>query len=338
MVVMPLRAFKLPDDLPALIDLIPPSFQYPENEAWSMQEEEVTSFVDTMKGFRRMWPLLRLAQLLVPPLRDAFLGYIWEEDGKPVGLSNVLRQGATDRWYIGNVAVLPEYRRRGIARQLVEACMGLAKERGAKALILDVVAENVPAYSLYKRLGFEHFSSNSELSYEDSTAPPAVPELPGGYTLAPQPLRAWRERYALAQRITPETIRHYIPVREERFRQPLFLHMITPLLRLATGMDAHAFAARANGSMVAHALSSTRRRAGGMNSITLSLDPAHADLALPLIGFLVSDVHRRSPGRRLDIHVQHWQDCVLQAAGEIGFVKRVDYHTLGMLIEQDVDR
>ena len=330
---MPLRSFKLPDDLPALIDLIPPSFQYPENETWSMQAEEVTSFVDAMNGIRRMWPVLRLAAVFVPPLRDAFLGYVWEEDGKPVGLSNVLRQGATDRWYIGNVAVLPEYRRRGIARQLVEACVDLAKERGAKGIVLDVVAGNVPAYSLYERLGFEHFSSMCELSYEDSNAPLAAPELPGGYTLTQQPLHAWKERYALAQRITPETVRRYIPVREERFRQPLALHLIGPMLRLATGMEARAFVARANGAVVAHALSSTRRRVGGMNSITLSLDPAHADLALPLIGFLVNDIHHHSPGRRLDIHVHHWQDRVLQAACDLGFVKRVDYHTLGLLIE-----
>ena len=53
-----------------------------------------------------------------------------------------------------NVAVHPDYRRRGIAEQL---CLGLVealKERGNHCLTLEVRASNEPAKALYEKLGF----------------------------------------------------------------------------------------------------------------------------------------------------------------------------------------
>src|SRR5690606_24580420 len=132
-------------------------------------------------------------------------------DGKMVGSANVLRQGTSDRWYIANVAVLPEYRRRGIARRLVEACMDLARERGARTILLDVVAGNAPAVSLYERLGFEHFSGQAYLTLGGETVlrPAALPQ---GARLEVGSIFDWRPRYVLAQRITPPHVRRYEPV------------------------------------------------------------------------------------------------------------------------------
>ena len=53
-----------------------------------------------------------------------------------------------------NVAVHPDYRRRGIAEQL---CLGLVealKEKGNHCLTLEVRASNEPAKALYEKLGF----------------------------------------------------------------------------------------------------------------------------------------------------------------------------------------
>lgn len=52
-------------------------------------------------------------------MRDALHGFIYQDDGKPVGMINFTRQG-NDEWLIGSVTVQPTYRRRGIARKLVE--------------------------------------------------------------------------------------------------------------------------------------------------------------------------------------------------------------------------
>jgi ribosomal protein S18 acetylase RimI-like enzyme len=53
-----------------------------------------------------------------------------------------------------SIAVLPEWRRRGVGRALLNALKERAKSEGFPALSLSVSTEN-PAVSLYERLGFE---------------------------------------------------------------------------------------------------------------------------------------------------------------------------------------
>lgn len=330
---MTLRPFALPQDLPTLIDLIPPTFQYPENDAWSMQADEVEDFVESMDGFRRIWWLLRIAGWLSPPLRDILRGYVWEEDGQPVALTNVLRQGATDYWYIANVSVLPAYRRRGIARKLVEASMDYAKGRGAKSITLDVVAGNLPAYKLYnEKLGFEFIKSESQLIYEHDAPPDAVPQ-PPGYSLAPTFPMNWRPRYELALRITPEVVRKYTPVEKGRFKQPAFLRLLVPVIQKAIGSATQAYLAHHadSGQIVAVASINVRTRSGGTNHLSVNLDPAHAELAPFLVRHLVREIAARSPGRRIESSAADWQAPLLDTMLDAGFIKRSDYHTMGLL-------
>ena len=53
-----------------------------------------------------------------------------------------------------NLAVAPEYRRRGVARALIEAACHRLQQAGAKRLFLEVRVSNEPARSLYSSLGF----------------------------------------------------------------------------------------------------------------------------------------------------------------------------------------
>ena len=180
---MSLRPFRLPADLPLMIDLIPKSFQYPENPEWSVQEDEVQSFLDVVNTARRLWPLFSVLFKLSPTLRDVLHGFIWEEDGKPVGIVNVSRDGSTEDWMIANVGVLPEFRRRGIARKLVVAAIDLAREHRAQHVLLDVIAGNTPAYDLYVALGFAHFASSINLLHDAPEAPAPDYPMPEGYTV-----------------------------------------------------------------------------------------------------------------------------------------------------------
>lgn len=52
------------------------------------------------------------------------------------------------------VAVAPEARRRGLARQLVTRFLYQARLRGAEAAFLEVSAENAAAITLYESVGF----------------------------------------------------------------------------------------------------------------------------------------------------------------------------------------
>jgi ribosomal protein S18 acetylase RimI-like enzyme len=55
---------------------------------------------------------------------------------------------------IGGLAVHPAHQRRGVGRQLVEACLGQARGRGARKLSLRVLGGNAAARRLYESCGF----------------------------------------------------------------------------------------------------------------------------------------------------------------------------------------
>ena len=56
---------------------------------------------------------------------------------------------------VNGIGVDPGYRRRGIARALLEAAIEESRSRGARKLTLRVFAPNVPALRLYESAGFE---------------------------------------------------------------------------------------------------------------------------------------------------------------------------------------
>jgi ribosomal-protein-alanine N-acetyltransferase len=87
------------------------------------------------------------------------------ELNNPLSLWLVATDGDTVAGYIGsqsvmgeadmmNVAVHPDYRRKGIGKQLVEALVASLKDNGVYSLTLEVRASNEPAISLYDQLGF----------------------------------------------------------------------------------------------------------------------------------------------------------------------------------------
>lgn len=53
-----------------------------------------------------------------------------------------------------NLAVRPEFRRNGVARELVQALVEGLKKRGSHCLTLEVRVSNGPARKLYETLGF----------------------------------------------------------------------------------------------------------------------------------------------------------------------------------------
>ena len=63
-------------------------------------------------------------------------------------------QTVLDECYIGNVAVRPAFRRRGIADALLRELERLAVERSFSFLTLEVRAGNAPAIALYEKNGY----------------------------------------------------------------------------------------------------------------------------------------------------------------------------------------
>ncbi len=81
------------------------------------------------------------------------LWLVAREDETVVGY--IGSQTAVDETDVMNVAVHPNYRRRGIAEALIVELVAELKQRGSHALMLEVRSSNAPAIALYEKLGFQ---------------------------------------------------------------------------------------------------------------------------------------------------------------------------------------
>jgi ribosomal protein S18 acetylase RimI-like enzyme len=308
------------------------AWQYPENPEWGLQRDEEEALSESMQNIQRIWPIIRLAQWLSPDLRDLLRGYVWEEDGRIVGFTNTNRQGGTDTWYISAVGVLPEYRRRGIAQNLVEATIALIREHGGVKALLDMTDGNTPAYKLYEKLGFEQYSSSGRYTITPKKAP-LKPTMPEGYFLEPLDYTDWRSRYKLEKRITPEPLLKYEPVEESRYHRTLLARLLRPIVMMAEGYRRTDFVIRTKeGQAVAWAWYETLTRASGVNGIEIMLDPMHHKLATYLITYLLHKTVTLSPGHRVEIIVPTWMDAVTKAVEKVGFNRRMGGLRMGLIL------
>ncbi len=74
------------------------------------------------------------------------------EDGTVLGYAGI--QVVLDEGYVNNVAVRPEYRRQGVASQLLEVFRRFGEGQGLAFLTLEVRDSNQAARALYARHGF----------------------------------------------------------------------------------------------------------------------------------------------------------------------------------------
>lgn len=327
---MTIRPFRLPQDIDLMNSLVLEGFQYPENPAWSVREDEVQGMVDRIDGAKRLWPLLRIMRTFVPVFRDILCGFIDEEDGQPAGLINYMRQRNVPEWYIANVTVLPAYRRRGIARRLVEATLDELRNRGARVAFLDVVVGNDPAFNLYKEMGFDEFTQSCEYDLDKDISLAPMP-LPAGYRLNRLSPYDWKTRFHFAQRVTPAHITRFEPVTEARFRVPMLVPLIGRLFESAGGSHGERFAVYGpEDEVVGIGQYSYRTREGGTNFAGVSIDPGHADLAEPLLLQVFSRVQQASPGRRIELSFEDWESALIHCAEQIGCQKRFGAHRMGL--------
>ena len=338
---MSLRPFRLPADLDVMLELLPRSFHYPENPEWSVQEDEKQSFLDMANAARRLWPIFSVLFKVSPSLRDVLHGFIWEQDGQPVGIVNVSRDGTSNEWTIANVGVLPEYRRQGIARKLVVAAVDLAKEHHAAHVLLDVIAGNAPAYDLYRSLGFTHFSSSVVLRHD---APSAATDyshpdtLPEGYTISSLSPTQWQPFYQLAERVTPPEVQKFRPVLTATFRMPPSMRTVFWLMNSLSGVRERGIVIRAGKNnvatdpTVATAVVTAHTRGSSMNFSRIMLDPEHPQLADHLVASTLDTFRRLSPRSRIECHLPTWQPELLAAAKLCGFQEQYEGHTMGMKV------
>ncbi|MFT5195223.1 MAG: ribosomal protein S18 acetylase RimI-like enzyme [Candidatus Promineifilaceae bacterium] len=81
-------------------------------------------------------------------------GFVYSLDKRIVGNVSILESKTPGRYLVANVAVHPDFRRRGIARKMMKQVMLYIKGRAGHQIVLQVEAENANAIVLYQKLGF----------------------------------------------------------------------------------------------------------------------------------------------------------------------------------------
>lgn len=327
---MAIRPFRLPGDFNTLMEVLPLAFQYPDHPEWGVQQDDMENMRDGMKMAKRLWPVLNILGFLAPDLREILAGFVWEEDGKVIGLANVSRQSRAPRGYIANVAVLPEHRRKGIARKLVEACVEHARKRGDKSVALDVITDNLPALQLYEKLGFETFATRDDLEYKGGLVIDEIHPLPAKYTFRALSTTDWRARYELDRVVKPESVQRYQPVEINAYRPSWLIRPLIPLLNSAGGTVTQ-FAIDHGETLIARGRYSARTKEGGTNSLALTLHPDHVALAPWLIQYGLNKIISESPGRRIEISLPSWQTPLIEAAQAAGFTINARMVAMGLM-------
>jgi RimJ/RimL family protein N-acetyltransferase len=130
-----------------------------ENHAASFRE-----CLDTVAREKRY-----LAQIQAPPV-ESVQGFVHESVAndsvqfvallgqRVVGWADIFpawQHAIAHRGSLG-MGVLPEYRRLGIGRRLLEACIAKAWASGITRIELESRTDNKPAIRLYEKLGFAH--------------------------------------------------------------------------------------------------------------------------------------------------------------------------------------
>ena len=95
------------------------------------------------------WDAATLERILA--LAGGF-GYLaWQGDA-PVGF--ILARDLAGDVEVLSVGVLPQWRRRGVGRALIDAVVAKAEQDGLGSIVLEVATENAAARALYAAFGF----------------------------------------------------------------------------------------------------------------------------------------------------------------------------------------
>jgi ribosomal-protein-alanine N-acetyltransferase len=83
---------------------------------------------------------------------EGVFGYLAADGDEPLGM--ILARVAAGEVEVLTLAVPEAFRRKGVAKALMAAALGAARQAGASSAFLEVAVDNAAAASLYAGLGF----------------------------------------------------------------------------------------------------------------------------------------------------------------------------------------
>jgi ribosomal protein S18 acetylase RimI-like enzyme len=327
--IVPIRPLKLPQDFDLVERMVIDSFHYPENPDWNIQDDQLQNIQESLATYKKLWPLMNFFGLFSYQIRNSLGGYLWEEDDKPAGV--VMNNGLNkEDWEVGTLGVLPEFRRQGIARKLLEHSIAEFKTRNAKRVFLSVIAGNVPAQTLYLNHGFIDFTGRHEIEHSGGEVP--EPILPEGFIESEMDRFDWRPKFELADKITPDEVRKFAPIKETDFKNSSLLKLIVPIFDKLQGTRQLCLLYRTadTNEIAGRIVITLRTREGGVVDAFVRLAPGQEALGDYLCQKILHLAYTHSPGRRITMELPTWQEDAWGSAQKAGFTSRVELREMAL--------
>lgn len=310
------RAVNLRTDLGGIAELIDLCFSVDEAGRATARE---------LRALSQTGPLLALLQRMDRLLDGLGQGFVWLEAGRLVGnVSIAAADYPSDMgkgYIIANVAVHPDFRRRGIAKALVSKALEHIAARKGTFAILQVEADNHGARDLYRALGF--YEERTFIKWQRSAllrAPHKLEDMP---FITLRQGSEWRAEYELARLVRPNRrggIGWLRPTHPSQFRPSLWRF----LAMLFSGQGVERWIVRSSDERSLLASLTARTHFGGAVQLSLLVHPSQAGkLEKPLLNYLL----RRFDGQHRALYLEHPADDAVANAifEEYGFTRR---HTL----------
>ncbi|MDO8674291.1 MAG: GNAT family N-acetyltransferase [Dehalococcoidia bacterium] len=333
-----IRAFNLRRDLAGVIDLVLLAFaDEPERSTGQSSHED-------LRALKQLSHFVWLTSLFSDQTREFFAGQVWEEDGKIIGNASVSKLGRDgSRWLIGNVATYPEYRRRGIARSLVLAAIDFVRAQQGEFVVLDVRADNRPAYDLYLSLGFTHITGTTELKltgHGESTADMldfSRGENPSFLRPNFRSLRwsDWQPVYELARAATPSAAQPFSPVRLRDYEMGTAGHLFNELSHFLARRKEYRLVALDGRRPVAF-LDVSIRGIKMTHRVRTIIHPDYRGRVEPALVSRAMEILRYHPWNSVWAEIPCEQTDQIAALKKCGFKETVTQHRLGLRVEAPI--
>lgn len=214
---LPIRAFDVRKDLLSVTDLVELCFAdrlSPDGEALLRKMRS-----SAHNKYFQDWAYQMAGRVSMP-----FTGYVWEESGVIIGNLSLIpyHVGSKHYYMVANVAVHPDFQRKGIARTLVRQALDFLLPRNLDGIWLQVDEGNQAAVDLYQRQGFKEVSRRTTWMLDPGDIPREFLDwrVPG-FSVEPHRGNHWRLQRKWLENNYPPEVRWHLPFRIEFLRPGL---------------------------------------------------------------------------------------------------------------------
>jgi ribosomal protein S18 acetylase RimI-like enzyme len=295
-----LRPFDARRDLSVVADLIEACFD-------STLDPDGRRYLRNMRSAAGSKGLDRWAAMASGNPSLPLAGFVWEENGRVVGNLSMIPFFSQGRriYLIANVAVYPEYRRRGVARALTEAALEKSQQRRVNQVWLQAREDNPAALGLYASMGFVQRASRTTWN---SNPVSLMGEAPAGVRVTQRAPRHWQKQQSWLDELYPLELRWNFPLRIRSF-QPGFWSL---LHRFFNEVDIRHWAAQRGKDLLG--LLTWQASRGYADRLWLAAPPENDDLAVQALSAFIRREWRSRRPLTLDYPAGRANDA-LTAAG-----------------------